>query len=126
MPAVASLAAGIWYLALAAGLVVGGRAGSASAFLFALTGAVLVIVGVRMAAGHVPAVRTARRAAALALAVALVPVALVLITLAVTGDAGRLRLAAGDLGRSAAGIVPAAIVLLIIRKERKPGSSANG
>lgn len=118
--------AGVWYLVLAAGVVTGSQPGSVGKYLFAFAGIVLVVAGVRIMAGRAPAVRTARWAAALALAVAMVPVILVLFTLAATGDIDRLRLAAGELGRAFAGIVPAVIVLLGMRKERKPGSSANG
>ncbi|MFE3644617.1 hypothetical protein [Streptomyces sp. NPDC059169] len=115
---VVPLLAGLWFLLIALGVIV--DAVSSSAFTLALffVGSALIVAGVRMAAGKASAVRLARRSAAFGLAVVLFPFILVVLGFAFTRDVERLSLASGVLWWSAAGTVPALVVLGTCRGRR--------
>ncbi|MFE3329693.1 hypothetical protein [Streptomyces sp. NPDC059176] len=115
---VVPLLAGVWFLLIAVGVIV--DAVSSSVFTVALffVGSALIVAGVRMAAGKASAVRLARRSAVFGLAVVMFPAVLVLLGFAFTHDVERLSLASDVLWWSAAGMVPALVVLLICRERR--------
>lgn len=115
---VVPLVAGLWFLLIAVGVIVGGVASSALDFALFLAGSALIVAGVRMAKGNASAVRLARRSAAFALAVAMFPVVLVVLGFAFARDVERLTLAFDVLWWGAAGAVPALAVLLTCRARR--------
>ncbi|MDH2393697.1 hypothetical protein QCN29_34040 [Streptomyces sp. HNM0663] len=106
------LLAGVWYLLLAAGAATGKDFSTPFAIALAAAGCVMIAAAARMAVGKPSAVRAARYGAAMGLAVAAFPAALVLLAFASTGHVERLTLSSALLRWSAAGIIPAVLVLL--------------
>lgn len=109
------LLAGVWYLLMAAGVIVDTVSSTPFAVALLLIGGALIVAGVRMATGSPSSVRSARRSAVLGLAVAMFPVVLILLGFAFTRDVERLAIASGILWWSAGVIIPAVLVLLTCR-----------
>lgn len=116
------LIAGVWYLGLSSFLVARSGAAPLGGPVFALTGLVLVIAGMRMSAGRPWTVSAARWASSVALSVALVPVAFLLAASTSSGESARLELvfAEGFVAQSVVGAVPAIAVLLLTRERSRP------
>ncbi|WP_338677739.1 hypothetical protein V1460_35720 [Streptomyces sp. SCSIO 30461] len=115
---VVPLLAGVWILLIAVGVIVDAVYSSVFTVVLSFVGIALIVAGVRMAAGKASAVRLARRSAVLGLAVVAFPAVLVLLGFAFTRDVQRLLLASDVLWWSAAGTVPALVVLLMCRERR--------
>ncbi|ORT54745.1 hypothetical protein BKD26_34385 [Streptomyces sp. CB03238] len=116
------LIAGVWYLGLSAFLVARSDTVALGVPVFALTGVVLVIAGMRMSAGRPWTVSAARWASSVAFSVALVPVVFLLAVSVFLGDAVRLEMAftEGFVAQAVVGAAPAVAVLLLTRERSRP------
>lgn len=116
------LIAGVWYLGLSSFLVTRSDTVPLGVPVFALTGVVLVIAGMRMSTGRPWTVSAARWASSVAFSVALVPVVLLPAVSVYSGDAVRLEMAFADgfVAQAVVGAVPAVAVLLLTRERSRP------